>query len=121
MTQTARNDPTSQNDQPRSVRRNTGTPTTNHTSREANRKIRAAASTLTARSWESMPRNLALRSASPSSPRMRHSTSASAVATSAMRTQSAAWNPTVVSSRPPAKKPTPLIAFFEPVSSATQR
>ena len=32
---------------------------------------------------------------------------------------SAGWKPTSSSSRPPTKKPTPFIAFFEPVNQAT--
>ena len=38
-----------------------------------------------------------------------------------MRTSSAVRKLVVVSSSPPTKNPTPFSAFFEPVSSATQR
>ena len=74
MVHTARKPPACQNVQPCSVRKKTGRPTTNQTSREANRKIRAPASTLTERLLENICRNFALASGRPSSPRISTST-----------------------------------------------
>ena len=101
------------------MRRNTGTPTTNQTSREANRKIRAPASTLTARLLENICVNLADRFGVPRSPRISARVPSKADRTSPASISSAVWNPTVLSSRPPRKKPTPFSAFFEPVRTAT--
>ena len=113
--------PTSQKLHPSCVRRNTGKPTTNQTSREAKRKIRAPARMFTARLLENICENFALAFGRPRSPRMSASTVMSAVPTRPMRIPSAVWKPTSVSSSPPAKNPTPFSAFFEPVRIATQR
>ena len=43
------------------------------------------------------------------------------MSTSAARASAAVWNPKIVSSAPPRKKPTPFSAFFDPVRIATQR
>ena len=50
---------------------------------------------------------------------MSTSVAMSAARTSAPRIRSALWNPTVLSSRPPTKNPTPFSAFFEPVRMET--
>src|SRR5664279_102766 len=43
------------------------------------------------------------------------------MSTSVASVRTAVWNPKMVSSRPPRKKPTPFSAFFDPVRIATQR
>ena len=99
--------------------RNTGTPTTNHTSRAPNSATRAAASAL-------MPGFLANSSladfdalALPISRGTNSSTPASTTASSAAMAHSDCWKPSVCSSSPPRKKPTPFIAFLLPVKKAT--
>ena len=115
--------PTCQKLQPSTLRRKTGRPTTNQTSRAANRKMRAAASTLTARSFENIcaKRAPAVRRARARRASAARTTTSGRPATSRPGSSSAGRKPTTVSSRPPRKKPTPLSAFFEPVRIATQR
>ncbi|CAB4957329.1 unannotated protein [freshwater metagenome] len=119
MVQTAMKIPTCQNDQPITVRRYTGSPTTNQTSRDAKRKIRAPARRFTDRLLENICRNFADASGVPRSPRMKINVPARPAATRPAMHPSAAWKPMTVRSRPPRKKPTPLSAFLEPVRIAT--
>ncbi len=113
--------PTSQKVHPSTVRRNTGRPTTNQTSREANRKILAAARMFTARLLENMWRNFALESGRPRPPCRNGTVRTSARKTIPARSSIAVWKLVTLSSTPPTKKPTPLRAFLEPVSTETQR
>ena len=121
MTHAARNPPTCQKSQPSVEARNTGSATTNQTSRAPKRNIRAADSRLMARLFEKISRNFGLALALPrsrlSNSRLNSHTSSSAPAMIA----TAAANPTVASSAPPRKNPMPFSAFFEPVNAATQR
>ena len=99
--------------------RNTGTPTTNQTSRAPKSATRAAASRL-------MPRFLAKSSraereafALPIKAGTKASTPISTAASAAAMAHRAAWKPSVCSSTPPRKKPAPFIAFLLPVKKAT--
>ncbi len=74
-----------------------------------------------ARLLESISRNFGLALARPRSPSRRASDSVSTPASITAMASIAPWKPISVSSSPPRKKPTPLSAFLEPVSSATQR
>ena len=105
--------------QPSVPERNTGTPTTNHTSRAPKRKKRAAESTFTSGLLESSPRKAAFAFARPSSRGSVASVSSHTAASAAAIAHSAPRKPSSDSSSPPRKKPAPLSAFFEPVSSAT--
>jgi hypothetical protein len=111
--------PTCQKFQPSTIYRKTGRPTTNHTSRDPNRKNRAAASRLTARLFENIWPNLAFLLAVPSPPRISSAVVSKAVITTPARMNKEGWKPTKYSSKPPTKKPTPFKAFFEPVRTAT--
>src|SRR3990167_1496156 len=99
--------------------RNTGTPTTNHTSRAPNSATRAAASRL-------MPRFLANSSFAdfealllPISGGTKLTTPMNTSASPPAIAHSAAWKPSHCNSTPPRKKPTPFIAFLLPVKKAT--
>ena len=99
--------------------RNTGTPTTNQTSRAPNSATRASASRL-------MPRFLANSSRAdldawrlPISLGTQASTPSSTKASSAAISHNDRRKPSVCSSTPPRKKPTPFIAFLLPVKKAT--
>ena len=101
--------------------RNTGSPTTNQTSRAPNRKTRAAASRFTAGDRANHSRTLREAFALPNSCGKRVQTSTKTPASIAAINHSAGRNPTACSSAPPTKNPIPLVAFFEPVNQATQR
>ncbi|EWS63900.1 hypothetical protein Y695_02862 [Hydrogenophaga sp. T4] len=99
--------------------RNTGTPTTNHTSRAPNSATRAAASAL-------MPAFFANNSFAdldalllPMSGGTKPTTPASTSTSNPAMAQSACWKPSASSSRPPRKKPKPFMAFLLPVNQAT--
>src|SRR5450631_3806898 len=118
MVQAARKPPTIVKVQPEAYR-NTGTPTTNQTSRAPNSATRAAASRL-------MPRFLANSSLAdfdalllPISGGTKVMTPARTRASRPAIVHKDTWNPRRSSSRPPRKKPTPFIAFLLPVNQAT--
>src|SRR5271165_4766445 len=98
-----------------------GKPTTNQTSRDPNRKIRAPAKTLIARDLANSSRKDLEAFAFPNSGGRLNNTFARTITSSAAITQSADLKPRIWSSTPLAKKPKPFIAFFEPVNHATQR
>jgi hypothetical protein len=73
----------------------------------------------TARFCEKIWLNFAFLFAAPSSPLISATAPSSAASTSAPSIIRAGWKPTRLSSSAPRKKPTPLIAFFEPVRMLT--
>src|SRR6056297_1129504 len=96
-------------------------PTTNHTSRAPNKNTRAADSQFTLAESEKTSENLA-----PLRPRgrpggMSMTTASKITASTAAMAKTAPRNPRLASSAAPSRKPTPLTAFFDPVSTATQR
>ena len=118
MTQSARNAPTWENDHPSSDR-NTGRPTTNQTSREANRNRRAAESQLMAGDLEKSEVNLTFFFDRPRSPGNETTVPSNTTSSAPAMAPSAPTKPRLARSTLPTKKPTPLSAFFEPVSRAT--
>src|SRR3990167_9097161 len=118
MVQSARKPPTMVKFQPCEYR-NTGTPTTNHTSRAPNSATRAAARPL-------MPAFLAKSSLAdldalllPMSGGTKPTTPASTSTSSPAMAQSECWKPSACSNTPPRKKPKPFMAFLLPVNQAT--
>ena len=118
MVQAARKPPTMVKVQPCEYR-NTGTPTTNHTSRAPNSATRAAARVL-------IPAFLANSSFAdldalllPMSGGTKPTTPASTSSSKAAMAHSACWKPSASSNRPPRKKPKPFMAFLLPVNHAT--
>ena len=118
MVQAARKPPTMVKVQPCEYK-NTGTPTTNQTSRAPNSATRAAASAL-------MPAFLANSSLADlealALPIMGGSEATTPTSTKASKPAMAhsAWaNPSASSNKPPKKKPTPFMAFLLPVNQAT--
>src|SRR3546814_15451220 len=83
--------------------------------------MRAADNWLIARLLETMSRNLGLAFALPRSRFSSTKLTSHTTARPAAMTAIAGAQPTVVSSAPPKKKPTPMSAFFEPGCEATQR
>jgi hypothetical protein len=119
MTHRARNAPTSRKPHSRRTERNTGTPTTNQMSRAPNRKKRAAESTLMARVLDRMVVNLALPLDRPMSAGSESTQPTSTSSSAPAMAHRDSRKPSTDSSSPPRKKPAPLSAFFEPVSTAT--
>src|SRR5579863_4506032 len=101
--------------------RNTGRPTTNHTSREPNMKIRAAAMRLIARVLANSSRKLFDDFALPSVRGKENSTPIRTTASIAAISHNAGRNPATCNRKPPMKNPAPLVAFFDTVNHATQR
>src|SRR5487761_2410336 len=101
--------------------RNTGSPTTNHTSREPNMNTRAAAIRLMARVLANSSRKLFDDFAFPSSRGSSAAAPTSTIASIPAISHSAGRNPTTCNRNPPMKNPAPLVAFFDPVNQATQR
>ena len=120
MTQTAMKPPTCQKFQPSTVYRKTGRPTTNQTSREANRKTRAAASMLTARLFENIWLNLAFLLAVPEvALHQQRGRDQGGQHQSRQDEQGVAETDQVEQAGRRRRSPTPLSAFFEPVRIAT--
>ena len=99
--------------------RNTGTPTTNQTSRAPNKATRAAASRLMARFFANSSFADFEALALPISGGTKVTTPARTIDRSAAIAHSETWNPSLSSKSPPRKKPTPFIAFLLPVNHAT--
>ena len=111
--------PTSVKLQPSVEYRNTGRPTTNQTSREPNRKKRAADSQLMAGVLENTWVNFGLDFILPTP---RGNSRAVTIRTASSRpasTASAPRKPIHSSNAAPTKNPAPLSAFLEPVNAAT--
>src|SRR5665213_4159757 len=83
--------------------------------------MRAATSRLIERDLAKSSRKDFDAFALPSSRGRLSNTFARTTASIAAMSQRAGRNPTISSRKPPAKKPKPFIAFFEPVNHATQR
>ena len=99
--------------------RNTGTPTTNHTSRAPNSTTRAAASRLMARFLANSSFADFEALAFPINGGTKRTTPASTSANSPAMAHKETWKPSWSSKRPPRKKPTPFMAFLLPVNQAT--
>src|SRR6056297_2174057 len=96
-------------------------PTTNHTSRAPKRKTRAAESQLTLADFEKTSENLAPLRPVGRPGGMARATATRITASTAAIAQTAPTKPTPARSAAPSRKPSPLTAFLEPVSAATQR
>ena len=118
MNHSAMKAPTPANVQP-SCERNTGSPTTNQTSRAPNRKSLAAESQLIAALFEKRAVNLTFFLERPISDGNATTVPNRTTKSPAAIAISAPMKPSVERSTLPTKKPAPLSAFFEPVRRET--